>query len=78
MPLHHDVLVQVLFFVQLPLCAYVGIRTARRTGRSAVDWAAAGVACSVLFPPAGLLVAATAYFVCPPAARPAPSGSRDD
>lgn len=76
MPFHHDVLVQLLFFLQLPLCAYVGIRTARRTGRPVVDWTAVGVACSVLFPPVGLLAAGIVYYACSPVAGSTPAGSR--
>jgi hypothetical protein len=64
------VVVQILFAIQLPVCLYVGLRTARRTGRSVLNWLICGLLAAIVFPPLGALVALIAFLVCPPA-RPA-------
>ncbi len=69
---------QALFAVQLPVCLYVGYRTARRTGRRVVDWLIFGFLAAVAFPPLGALALLVLFFVCPPArtGHP-PAGARD-
>ena len=61
--------VQLLFAVQLPVCLYVGFRTARRTGRPALNWLVYGFFAAIVFPPVGATIALVAFFVCPPARR---------
>ena len=61
------IVVQALFAVQLPVCLYVGYRTARRTGRRVVDWLIFGFLAAIVFPPLGALVSLVLFFVCPPA-----------
>jgi len=64
------VLIQILFAVQLPVCLYVGLRTARRTGRPVLDWLVYGLLFAIVYPPLGALIALAAFLLCPPA-RPA-------
>jgi len=59
--------VQVLFAVQLPVCLYVGYRTARRTGRTVLNWLVYGFLTAIVFPPLGAMIALVVFFVCPPA-----------
>jgi hypothetical protein len=61
--------VQVLFAVQLPVCLYVGYRTARRTGRTVFSWLVYGFLIAIVYPPAGAVMALVAFFVCPPVRR---------
>jgi hypothetical protein len=72
------IVVQALFAVQLPVCLYVGYRTARRTGRRVLDWLIFGFLAAIVFPPLGALVSLVLFFVCPPArpGRP-PTDARD-
>jgi len=63
-------LTQILFAVQLPVCLYVGVRTARRTGRSILNWLAVGLLAAIVYPPFGALGILVVFLVCPPA-RPA-------
>lgn len=70
--------VQALFAVQLPVCLYVGYRTARRTGRRVVDWLVYGFLAAIVFPPLGALATLVLFFVCPPAReRRPPAGAGD-
>ena len=66
MPLSTAVL-QILFAVQLPVCLYVGLRTARRTGRPVLDWLLFGLLFAIVYPPIGALIALAAFLLCPPA-----------
>ena len=50
-PLHP--VVQLLFAVQLPVCLYVGLRTARRTGRAVFNWLVYGFLTGHRLPAAG-------------------------
>jgi hypothetical protein len=61
--------VQLLFAVQLPVCLYVGFRTARRTGRAVLNWLVYGFLIAIVFPPVGAAIALLAFLVCPPARR---------
>ncbi|MGD0998575.1 MAG: hypothetical protein ABR941_09715 [Thermoleophilia bacterium] len=61
--------VQLLFAVQLPVCLYVGFRTARRTGRAVFNWLVYGFLMAIVFPPVGAAIALVAFLVCPPARR---------
>lgn len=61
--------VQLLFAVQLPVCLYVGYRTARRSGRAVLNWLVYGCLMAIVYPPAGAIIALVAFFVCPPAGR---------
>jgi len=61
------VLTQVLFAVQLPVCLYVGLRTARRTGRSVLNWLVIGLLAAIVYPPFGALTMLVVFLVCPPA-----------
>jgi hypothetical protein len=60
------IVVQALFAVQLPVCLYVGYRTARRTGRRVIDWLIYGFLAAIVFPPLGAVVTLVLFFVCPP------------
>ena len=62
--------VQALFALQLPVCLYVGFRTARRTGRRVLDWLIYGFLAAIAFPPLGAL----ATLVC--VGMPVVRGSR--
>jgi hypothetical protein len=64
------VVVQILFAIQLPVCLYVGLRTARRTGRPVLNWLIFGLLVAIVYPPLGALAALIAFLLCPPA-RPA-------
>ena len=64
------IVVQILFAIQLPVCLYVGLRMARRTGRPVLNWLICGLLAAIVFPPLGALIALVAFLVCPPA-RPA-------
>ncbi len=59
--------VQLLFAVQLPVCVYVGYRTARRSGRAVLNWLVYGCLMAIVYPPAGAIIALVTFFVCPPA-----------
>ncbi len=63
---------QLLFAAQLPVCLYVGQRTARRTGRSRLAWVVWGFLLAVIFPPLGAIAALVAFWVCPPQRRAEP------
>jgi hypothetical protein len=65
--------VQVLFAVQLPVCLYVGYRTARRTGRRVLEWLVYGFLAAIVFPPLGALASLVLFFVCPPARERRPT-----
>ena len=70
---------QVLFAVQLPVCLYVGARTARRTGRSLLNWLVYGFLAAIVVPPLGATAAPVAFFACPPARHDqGPSAPRGD
>ena len=58
--------VQLLFAVQLPVCLYVGVRTARRTGRALLNWLVYGFLTAIVYPPLGAVAALVLFFVCPP------------
>jgi hypothetical protein len=64
---------QLLFAAQLPVCVYVGQRTARRTGRSRLAWLVWSFLLAVLFPPLGAVAALVLFVRCPPARRPDPT-----
>jgi len=64
------VLIQILFAIQLPVCLYVGLRTARRTGRPVLNWLIYGLLFAIVYPPLGAVIALTAFLLCPPV-RPA-------
>jgi hypothetical protein len=61
--------VQLLFAVQLPVCLYVGVRTARRTGRALLNWLVYGFLMAIVYPPGGAVIALAIFFVCPPVRR---------
>ncbi|MGZ4198998.1 MAG: hypothetical protein ACXVP1_02300 [Thermoleophilia bacterium] len=61
--------IQLLYAIQLPVCLYVGFRTARRTGRAVLNWLVYGFLTAIVFPPLGAMIALVAFFVCPPARR---------
>lgn len=62
-----SVVIQLLFAVQLVVCLFAGWRTARRTGRSRLNWLVFGTLAAALFPPLGAGVSLVAFLVCPPA-----------
>jgi len=62
------VVVQLLFAIQLAVCLFAGYRTARRTGRSRLNWLVFGTLAAVLFPPFGAALSLIAFLVCPPRA----------
>ncbi len=62
-------IVQLLFAIQLPVCLYVGFRTARRTGRAVLNWLVYGFLTAIVFPPLGATIALIIFFACPPARR---------
>jgi hypothetical protein len=64
--------IQLLFAAQLPVCLYVGLRTARRTGRSCLAWLLWGFLLAVIFPPLGAIAALVAFMVTPPQRRAQP------
>ena len=64
------VLIQILFAIQLPVCLYVGLRTARRTGRPVLNWLIYGLLFAIVYPPLGALISLAAFLLCRPA-RPA-------
>ena len=61
--------IQLLFAMQLPVCLYVGYRTARRTGRAVLNWLVYGFLTAIVFPPLGAMIGSWPFFVCPPARR---------
>ena len=74
--------IQLLFAAQLPVCLYVGQRTARHTGRSRLAWLVWGFLLAVIFPPLGAIAALVAFWVCPPQRdadrRPRPAAAELD
>jgi hypothetical protein len=59
--------VQALFALQLPVCLYVGYRTAQHTRRRVLDWLVFGFLAAIVFPPLGAVITLVLFFVCPPA-----------
>jgi hypothetical protein len=69
----------LLWLAQLPACLYLGYRTAKKTGRSMLNWTVMGFLLAVIVPPVGLVVSLVAFFFYPPLISPHPlAAPRDD
>lgn len=51
----------------IPVCMYLGYRTAKRTGRSVVNWLLMGFLIAVFPPPVSIAISIVAYYWYPPA-----------
>jgi hypothetical protein len=78
--MHMDArLVVLLWLVQLVGCLYLGYRTAKKTGRSMLNWTVMGFLLAVIIPPVGLVVSLVAFLFYPPLISPHPlAAPRDD
>jgi hypothetical protein len=66
-------LLMTIWLAQTVVCIWLGLRTARRTGRSKVNWVVIGFLCAI--PPlAGILIMLLAYFAYPEAMPKGPPG----
>lgn len=61
-----DPILQLLLFIQLPVCVYLGYRTATKSERSRLNWILIGCVASVL-PIVGPVVMLVAALWMPPA-----------
>lgn len=69
-------LVVLLWLVQLVGCLYLGYRTAKKTGRSMLNWTVMGFLLAVIVPPVGLVVSVVAFLFYPPLISPHPLAER--
>jgi hypothetical protein len=58
-------LLTLLWIVQLAGCLYLGVRTARKTGRSLLNWVVMGFLLAVVFPPVGLVLSVVSFLFYP-------------
>ena len=68
----------LLWLAQLPACLYLGYRTAKKTGRSMLNWSVMGFLLAVIVPPVGLVISVVAFLFYPPLTPPHPLAERQD
>lgn len=71
-------IVVLLWLAQLIGCLYLAYRTAKKTGRSMLNWTFMGFLLAVIFPPIGLVVSVVAFLFYPPLISPHPLAERQD
>lgn len=67
-----DLTAKILFIIwsfglQIPVCMYLGYLTAKKTGRSVLNWLVMGFIIAVIPPPMSIIISLVAYFFYPPA-----------
>ena len=71
-------LLTLLWLAQLVGCLYLGYRTAKKTGRSMLNWMFMGFLLAVIFPPIGLVVSVVAFLYYPSSMSPHPHPESPD